>query len=448
MPCQLGQDPHDRYYDTQNFRVVSHVLVLEDDERGLNVPEDLKYRADSRTYTWRIVFANHTPEFNPYCGRIGDVWVNTAVGEENIWIKAEGPSWNLWHKKVNYGTKKWNDSALKFRHSYHPWLPERLLQFSGPTLGWFPRRQYRAHRSSWDQDIATRGCLNLPTYDELDVPWIARHISSRVLPEAPPNGDVHNRNPPASSALVGCLPSESPDIAVTVKSDLQSFSQNQDKKRRSDDPVLDPRKRPRPQDEKPSSLVRDPPPHIEPRSPAPSPSPSPSPSPPAVFDLEQYLTALPLSLSQHAHIFAALGFSENAYFDSLALMPKRFCDEAIAILRERGLTFMETLVFRNALNSIRRSAPARQTATRPQLESVRTFLAWLCPPLERRAPIFEDLGIDATHIPVLAQLDRDSYTEFEDTLKEKGATWVEVFMINAGIRSLCDERQEPLLLAV
>ncbi len=241
------------------------------------------------------------------------------------------------------------------------------------------------------------------------------------------------------------------DLVVTVESDLQSFSQNQDKKRRSDDPVLDPRKRPRPQDEKPSSLVRDPPPHIKPRpapAPAPAPSPSPSPSSPAVFDLEQYLTALPLSLNQHAHIFAALGFSENAYFDSLALMPKRFCDEAIATLRERGLTFMETLVFRNALNSIRRAAPARQSATRPQLESVRTFLAWLCPPLERRAPIFEDLGIDATHIPVLAQLDRDSYTEFEDTLKEKGAMWVEVFMINTGIRSLFDERQEPLLLAV
>ncbi|KAI0720037.1 hypothetical protein C8T65DRAFT_23986 [Cerioporus squamosus] len=446
MPCQLGRDPCDAYYDTESTTIVSHTLVLEDDERALNVPEDLVHRVDSRTYTWRILFADHTPEVNPLCGRVGDVWVTKADGEENIWIKTEGHSWNVWHKRVDYGAKKWNDSPVKFQHSYHPWLRDRLLQFSGSTLGWFPRSQYHQHRHSWNNDKTTRVCLNAAAYDALDVPWIARHISSLVLPATPDATHSRTSWPSSSSTANGVPPSEDPDLIVTAEPDSKLSIRA--KRRRSASAVEDDaRKRPCPPGETSSNPARDPPPHIPMRSLAPVSAPVPPPPPPG-FDLEQYLAALPMSLSEHVHLFAALGFTDRAHFDSVALMPQRFSDKVIATLRERGLTFMGTLVLRNALNTIRRTAAAEQTSARADPDSIRTFLARLCPLLERHAPIFHDLGIEVIHIPVLAQLDTDAYAEFENTLMEKGLTWLEVFMISTGTKSFVQGRQEPLLLAV
>ncbi|RPD57071.1 hypothetical protein L227DRAFT_237852 [Lentinus tigrinus ALCF2SS1-6] len=456
MPCQLEQDPHDIQYYDGNSPVVSYTLVLEDDERVLNVPEDLQHRVDSRTYTWRLFFADHEPEVSQLdYGRIGDIWVNKAVGEENIWIKTgvDTCQWNVWHKKIDYGTKKWNNSQMKFRHSYHPWLQDRLLQFSGTALGWFPRRQYHYHRSSWNQDKLTRGYLNAPTYDELDVAWVARHIWSSVPPAVPDEG-THTITLSSASEVTGGLPaSESPDsLVMTEKLEPQlSVPLPPQNKRRYSGSVVEETacKRRRSQDEGSISPIRELPPHIQSRpASALPPPPLPPPMLTEAFNLEQYLAALPLSLSQHTHIFATLGFTERVYFDSVALIPKHFANEVIATLRERGLTFMETLVFRNALNTIRRSAPVQQTTTRTEPDNIRTFLAGLCPPLERCAPIFHDLGIDVAHIPVLSQLDAESYLEFEKTLEEADVTWVEVLLIRAGVKGLAEGRHEPLLLAV
>ena len=459
---------------------MSHTLVLEDSERALQAPEELQHRVDSQTYTWRLLFADHDPEVNRNCGRIGDVWVNKAAEQENVWIKTEGHSWNVWHKTVNYGTKRWNNSPLKFKHSFHPWLQDRHLQFTGTTLGWYPRHQYRQHRSLWSTDNLARTLL---TYDELDAPWIARHISSLALP-AMPDGPVNNHSLTLSSAIHvegGYQPSVSasepysvPSIAPCTNADTcpsdivaihepgpessPSSSVSRIKRRRSVSSLEDAAcKRARPHD---GLSTRDPPPHIQLRpstsAPAlpPVPAPLPLPPPPPVlsgaFDLNQYLAALPLSLSKHTHIFSALGFTQRAYFDSIALMPKRLIDEVMEMLQERGLTFMETLVLRNTLNTVRRSASAQHAGTSAVPDSIRTFLAGLCPSLERRAPIFHELGIELAHLPVLSQLDAESYAEFEDTLTEADLTWVEVFLVRAGIKTFAGRQREPepLLLAV
>ena len=115
-----------------------------------------------------------------------------------------------------------------------------------------------------------------------------------------------------------------------------------------------------------------------------------------------------------------------------------------AALRGQRVTFVESLVVRNALNALRHSAhPQPEIVEDPQ--SIEAFLTRLHPKLARHALVFHELEVDVTHFPVLAQLDADSYAEFEDTLSANDLTWVEIFLIKAGIQDYAEARQEPLL---
>ena len=79
--------------------------------------------------------------------------------------------------------------------------------------------------------------------------------------------------------------------------------------------------------------------------------------------------------------------------------------------------------------------------------SIETFLARLRPSMAHHVHIFNELGVDLTHIPVLAQLGDESYMEFERALGAKGLNWIDTFIVKVGIQDYVHTRQEPLLAA-
>ncbi|TBU40018.1 hypothetical protein BD309DRAFT_871145 [Dichomitus squalens] len=75
------------------------------------------------------------------------------------------------------------------------------------------------------------------------------------------------------------------------------------------------------------------------------------------------------------------------------------------------LTSIESLIPRTAVNSLRQRLPDQ---AEPQ--TIEAFLQQISPSMGRHAQVFRDLGIDVPRVPVLAQLDGESYLEFEDAL--------------------------------
>ena len=140
-----------------------------------------------------------------------------------------------------------------------------------------------------------------------------------------------------------------------------------------------------------------------------------------------------MSLSRHTHLLTNLGITDMGYVDSLAHMPKRSLDEFVALLQERGFSFMEALVLRNALGD-RRRASSPHPEPRVEPTSIETFLARLRPSMAHHAPIFDEFGIELTHIPVLALLGDESYMEFERALSAKGLSWIDAFILQVGIQ--------------
>lgn len=171
----------------------------------------------------------------------------------------------------------------------------------------------------------------------------------------------------------------------------------------------------------------------------------PSPQDPA--DTYSFLGSLPLSLSHHAAIFTAVGITNRDHFRLLAQLPKRSLDIFFTTVREHGLSFMESLVLRSALNGLRQSSEDSQG--RVDVTTIEAWLEQIAPSMGRHAQVFRDLGIDFVHIPVLAQLDAETFQEFENALDTAGVAWIDRFVITAKIRDdgRLDVRQEPLLVA-
>ncbi|KAI0748857.1 hypothetical protein C8Q74DRAFT_376451 [Fomes fomentarius] len=155
--------------------------------------------------------------------------------------------------------------------------------------------------------------------------------------------------------------------------------------------------------------------------------------------IEQYLTGLPMSLAHHTQLLATLGITDLSYFRSLSCLPRPAVDEAIAALQQHGITFLESLVLRTALHALCRNSPHPSDPHVEPRANIATFLANLHPHMGRHAPVFTELGIAVDNIPVLVQLDTNSYAEFEHALSAKGLTWVEVFLLKARIQ----EHEQP-----
>ncbi|KAI0756368.1 hypothetical protein C8Q80DRAFT_1115898 [Daedaleopsis nitida] len=337
---------------------------------------------------------------NNYYGRMGDVYIQTTLYGEEIYIKGEDNRWHEWHKKVDYGIKKWANSPDKFKHSYHPWLRSRLLQFDGTALDWHPRRQYFHHRTAWN--AGTHHTLGAPVYDDLDVAWIVRHLNALAVSRGldPYNSTVCSAS--SSGVSVGtCVVSETFHIERT----------------------------------EPNTNIewQDPP---APKAVAPQATKQ---------TVQDFLGSLSISLAHHADLFANLGITDLPYMESLACMSKHFLESFVATLRERGFTFMEALVLRSGLNTLRVAAHPKREAPQTSPDTIEVFLKCLSPSLACHARIFDELDINVAHLPVFAKLDADSYGEFEKELSERGVSWVDMFLIKAGLQAFAETREEPLL---
>ena len=164
--------------------------------------------------------------------------------------------------------------------------------------------------------------------------------------------------------------------------------------------------------------------------------------------IEEFLTGLPMSLAHHTSLFNVLGISSLSYLELLAAVPKPIMDEVFVVLQKRGMTFMESLVMRHALNKLCLASKTQPTiASESAPDTIDDFLLRLGgAPMARHAPLFRELGVDISHVPVLAQLDADSYAAFEETLGRKGLTWVERFLVKLAIHRHASQ-QEPLSAA-
>lgn len=169
--------------------------------------------------------------------------------------------------------------------------------------------------------------------------------------------------------------------------------------------------------------------------------------PDLVASIDSFLDNLPLPLSHHSGVFAAVGIANMDHFHLLAQLPKRSLDQFVAVVRERGLSFMESLVLRSALNGLRQPSADPQARAEPM--TIEEWLRQVGPCMVRHAKVFGDLGIETAHIPVLAQLDAESFQEFENALNTAGLAWIDRFAIAAKIRDDTppNVKQEPLIVA-
>ncbi|KAI0334072.1 hypothetical protein GY45DRAFT_1318942 [Cubamyces sp. BRFM 1775] len=152
------------------------------------------------------------------------------------------------------------------------------------------------------------------------------------------------------------------------------------------------------------------------------------------FTYEGFLASLPSPLTHQEHTLEELGVTSLSYLESFATAPPSLLSEMTAELQEHGFTFMEALILRNGLTSLR--PPRRVFGEQPRLpESVEAFLDALEPSMAHHAPMFHELGIETTHLPILARFDAASYAEFEETLRVKGLSWADRFLIKVALRT-------------
>ncbi|PIL31348.1 hypothetical protein GSI_06046 [Ganoderma sinense ZZ0214-1] len=583
-------------------------------------------------------------------------------GYENVYIRGERDEWNVWHKSVDYGQKRYCNDKNKFKHSYHPWLRDRLLQFNGTDLGWYPRRLNRgslcesrpypktpslrgvsAHgfefiirragvwSSTSDNLLASPASstatsrphnpqrspyrslkfIDRPTNDSSSTGGSANSCrpetrstqgSSACGTEHPPTSNNCSLSSPeictpgqrairgSKFKFIGLLPASGTCIPAsggtapqvqpaaapksaapggvqsatsTSKPPLRSatalpaqqvslvpadppkyedvVSETRVKRRRSSSPLsyaskerspspkrpnldlkvngssdaiqaatatsvppattasqapapslpssapaVQPSPVPTTQVSHPSDVQSRPSPTTQPPpdssvtpSSAPVVQPDPSASPPSLtrsasaqnsssvmndaaapskplkpLDAEAgstvsentvkeppprdpastgtFLSSLPLPLSHHVAVFTAVGVTNRDHFRLLARLPKPDLDKFLTTVRERGLSFMESLVLRCALNGLRQPSEAVQAQGGPT--TIEAWLEQMGPSMAHHAHVFRDLGIDIEHVPVLAQLDPETFQEFENALDAAGLTWIERFVITAKIR--------------
>ncbi|KAI0714885.1 hypothetical protein C8Q76DRAFT_795703 [Earliella scabrosa] len=421
----------------------SRTTKLTKGEQALDIPDVLRVRVEGGVYTWKMFLADY-PAPDIKLGRMGDVWITTTEDKAGrIYIKGEGNRWYKWRRKNKYRKKTTKDPA-KFKYSFHPWLRNRRLEYNGNSaIGWYLPRAHTQHQSTWAQK---RADFNKTTsYHKLEVSWIARHIATSVPSfSGDADTDEPESNASQSSSADSEQSSESSEHASVTEESV------------SDDPLPahPPIKRER--SESPAAPVRAKRAREEGVSPIPSlplatqsHAPRASSALPAQRTVVAFLDGLPMSLSRHTHLLTTLGITDMGYIDSLSHMPKRSVDEIVALLQERGFSFMEALVLRNALGDRRRASSLHPEHGEPRVEptSMETFLARLRPSMAHHVHIFDELGVDLTHIPVLAQLGDESYAEFERALGAKGLTWIDAYIVKVGIQEYAHARQEPLLAA-
>ncbi|KAH9897734.1 hypothetical protein C8Q73DRAFT_682395 [Cubamyces lactineus] len=162
-------------------------------------------------------------------------------------------------------------------------------------------------------------------------------------------------------------------------------------------------------------------------------------SPTSVFGsspqtIDEFLAGLSFSLTHREHTLKELGVTSLAYLESFAGAPPPLLSEMTAELQAQGFKFMEALILRNGLTSLR---PPRRVfgEQRRSPVSVEAFLDALQPSMVHHATLFQELGIETAHLPILARLDAASYAEFEETLRARGLSWADRFLIKVALKT-------------
>lgn len=152
------------------------------------------------------------------------------------------------------------------------------------------------------------------------------------------------------------------------------------------------------------------------------------------YTYERFLASLPSPLTHQEDTLKELGVTSLAYLESFATAPTSLLSEMTAELQTHGFTFMEALILRDGLASLR--PPRRVFGEQPQMpESVEAFLDALQPSMACHAPMFQELGIGTAHLPILARFDAALYAEFEETLRARGLSWADRFLIKVALKT-------------
>ncbi|KAI0334071.1 hypothetical protein GY45DRAFT_1295984 [Cubamyces sp. BRFM 1775] len=432
-------------------------------------PPNAEHRLVDDCYTWMVYTGRTHPR--PSIGVQGDVWIDSTPHEERIYIRGPAGVWMPWQHRCDHDAHHPDE---KYVQVAHPWLPDRCLQFTGLDIGWYTHAALAVHSTRWD----AAGGKPFTPYRRLTAQCVARFrllmnrsSASRVVFQ--PN---HGATQQSSTATASMSPSYhatyangEPASTSTAASASTHFSYSTPPPPSSGWPASPSashggqRAISAPGDLRGSGhLVGPCSPYpyyawYTPQTPA---APAESWEVPCEEDpahstsetvredastgkdtqshptVNDFLAGLPTKPTHHSTTFTALGVTTYDHLVALSALPKTAQEEFYKELQARGLSFVETLVLRSALNSLRESSPDPLAGNYSTHRGMEIFLSQICPPMARHAAVFKELGVDGLHLPALSRLDAESYAIFEGQLAMKDVPWVECLLFSTAIAAL------------
>ncbi|KAI0720038.1 hypothetical protein C8T65DRAFT_634657 [Cerioporus squamosus] len=152
----------------------------------------------------------------------------------------------------------------------------------------------------------------------------------------------------------------------------------------------------------------------------------------------RFLARLPIPLDYHSSLFVSLGIRNMSYIRSVASMPQHVLNELMYALQGQGLSFVEALVLRDALDELpvdRNSPRHRPRSTEGgSAVGVDVFLDSLRPSMKHHASTFRKLGLyTSAHMSALGKT-KAQYAEVETTLRSKGLSWMDCFIVRMAVQ--------------
>ncbi|KAI0354619.1 hypothetical protein OH77DRAFT_1425688 [Trametes cingulata] len=474
--------------------VDTYEIVLTDEERAMAVPPDLRRRVGGTRYTWALYTADSVPD--PRIGVKGDIWVDSTPASRRIYYQGDRNAWDIcgWNSDSNSkaNPQTVDKTSLKTLAIYHPWLQHRRLEFDGVGLKWgIVDRRWSLYMDRLNKQVKAAGW---PKYAEIPLYRVATHLCTAAPPSprrivvpcaSQTDAQVRSDPPdpgPSQPTILPVLRFESfswakkafPPPGLASPNSSFRFSQTSSAaqapidvpmktEEEEESVVLEQLKRARdsasasPAPEQGLKRAKVDEPRTTPLAMSISPAPNSPMSQPSLFfgpaaalrlsgatrsnppdetstDIAGFLGTLSIPLTHCEPTLRDLGISSMAYLESFAAAPESLLSQFTAKLQERGLKFMDALILRNGLSTLRRQDGMNdRPATSP--ESVEAFLSALRPSMVHHAPIFRELGVETIHLPILAKLDTASYAEFEQTLRAKGLPWADCFLIKVALKT-------------
>ncbi|KAI0354620.1 hypothetical protein OH77DRAFT_1425689 [Trametes cingulata] len=439
-------------------------------------PIEANHRVEKSYFVWMVFTAATDPR--PTIGAQGDLWIDNTPGAGKVYFRGRSDQWVPWNNRHDHDA---SHSDHEGEEIAHPWLPNRCLQFTGFDIGWCAHRLLDVHRRRWHDTCGPRAGPG-SYYDKLSVQYIINlretynrsSMSRRIIEPASfhptrlrmsrsrisrmrPRTTM-TRDPSTSSP--GTAPSDA-SSAVAFPADIACRESTGTSDRGSDEAVVS--QPPADMQEKPPKrgisplfdlLEHE---HAHKRMKGGEPEEGKGQDPDALAStsstrpvaedegrklevaqksVNAFLGSLPLTLSHRLDMLVALGITSHVHLEALALLPRQLQEELYKEVQGRGLPLIEVLVLRSGLNALRNTTPSRAqpTTISVQTDTMEKFLAQMHPSFAHRLHAFQELGIDATHLPVLASLDADTYAVFEGELRMKMFTWVELLLLKSSIR--------------